>query len=593
MKTRILALVTALLGAQLIAGNQPAIDEVLKLNQNGVGEETIVAFIDAQAVTYDLEANDILALKKAGLPEGVILSMLHKMRTPSTEPATTSEAPVAIQHEATLQQNLPPAPPAPSPGSPAVALAAPSDPDVAQFYQDLSPHGKWMYVDSQWYWQPNVVMINADWRPYGDAGHWVNSDCGWYWSSDYAWGWAPFHYGRWNMHPIHGWMWRPDRVWGPAWVTWRSYDDYCSWAPLPWGVTVGIGGGLWFNGVSVGVGFGFGLGWNHYNYCYLNDMGLRYRRNVYGADRHRIFDHGTSFHRYEMVRDSHNREVFVNHGVDPSRVRPNGKPIERVRIEDRASAGGRHTESYNAKSQTLEVHRPQFDRSPSLSGGKASERPGTSPSRAGGTPTRSSNESGISPSQGHGLQATPGSTSPSMNRNSPTRTATENRQGTSAAPARQSSQPGVRSSAPADTTPSRTYSAPTSPSSNVPSRQTPTYKPQPSTTTGTAPNRSSTAPSSSYSSPARPTYSAPSRQAPSYSAQPSAPPARSGPDRSYSSPAPSNPQQSAPRYAAPSRQGSSFSSPSASPSRSYSQPSGGASSHGGTQLGGSRSSGRP
>jgi hypothetical protein len=30
-----------------------------------------------------------------------------------------------------------------------------------------------------------------------------------------------------------GWFWVPGRRWGPAWVSWRSSDEYLAWAPLP------------------------------------------------------------------------------------------------------------------------------------------------------------------------------------------------------------------------------------------------------------------------------------------------------------------------------------------------------------------------
>ena len=68
--------------------------------------------------------------------------------------------------------------------------------------------------------------------------------CGWYWMSDYSWGWAPFHYGRWFHHARFGWCWMPDTVWGPSWVTWRYSDDYCGWAPLPPGAIYRAGVGF-------------------------------------------------------------------------------------------------------------------------------------------------------------------------------------------------------------------------------------------------------------------------------------------------------------------------------------------------------------
>ena len=50
-------------------------------------------------------------------------------------------------------------------------------------------------------------------------GHWVYTDDGWYWDSNYEWGWAAFHYGRWNHVDNYNWVWSPDTVWAmPSWV---------------------------------------------------------------------------------------------------------------------------------------------------------------------------------------------------------------------------------------------------------------------------------------------------------------------------------------------------------------------------------------
>jgi hypothetical protein len=69
-------------------------------------------------------------------------------------------------------------------------------------------------------------------------------DCGWTWVSEWEWGWAPFHYGRWYCHAHHGWVWIPGTVWGPAWVAWRCGDGFVGWAPLSprigWRVGVGL-----------------------------------------------------------------------------------------------------------------------------------------------------------------------------------------------------------------------------------------------------------------------------------------------------------------------------------------------------------------
>jgi len=98
------------------------------------------------------------------------------------------------------------------------------------FYQDLAPYGQW--VDDPQYgyvWTPNV---NSDFRPYYTNGHWVMTQYGNTWASDFAWGWAPFHYGRWTYDDYYGWVWIPGSEWGPAWVSWRYGEGNYGWAPL-------------------------------------------------------------------------------------------------------------------------------------------------------------------------------------------------------------------------------------------------------------------------------------------------------------------------------------------------------------------------
>ena len=55
---------------------------------------------------------------------------------------------------------------------------------------------------------------------------------GWTWVPNEPWGWAPFHYGRWDHSPALGWYWIPGSTWGPAWVSWAVGGDYVGWCPL-------------------------------------------------------------------------------------------------------------------------------------------------------------------------------------------------------------------------------------------------------------------------------------------------------------------------------------------------------------------------
>jgi hypothetical protein len=112
-----------------------------------------------------------------------------------------------------------------------------------EFYDDLEPDGTWVN-DPQYgnVWIPNV---EEDFRPYATRGHWVMTDYGNTWVSDYRWGWATFHYGRWRFDDYYGWEWIPGHEWAPAWVNWRHGGGYYGWAPLQPGISISIsiGGG--------------------------------------------------------------------------------------------------------------------------------------------------------------------------------------------------------------------------------------------------------------------------------------------------------------------------------------------------------------
>ena len=118
------------------------------------------------------------------------------------------------------------------------------DISLQTFYDELSPYGTWIQ-DSQYgyVWRPDVDQ--QDFRPYYSDGRWVMTEYGNTWVSDYEWGWAPFHYGRWVNNRYNDWVWIPDTTWGPAWVSWRSGGGYYGWAPLGPGININInlGGG--------------------------------------------------------------------------------------------------------------------------------------------------------------------------------------------------------------------------------------------------------------------------------------------------------------------------------------------------------------
>lgn len=162
--------------------------------------------------------------------------------------AASGEAPAVpqaqvVQGDESAEQGAP---------APAADEYADNDPSaLTDFRTTLDPYGNW--VDDSTYgtvWVPSSSVVGDDFTPYQTAGHWVYDD-DYTWVSDYDWGWAPFHYGRWVYAAPYGWEWIPGRVYSGAWVSWRyGYGDwgYVGWAPLApyWG---------WRGGVAFGFGF--------------------------------------------------------------------------------------------------------------------------------------------------------------------------------------------------------------------------------------------------------------------------------------------------------------------------------------------------
>jgi hypothetical protein len=111
---------------------------------------------------------------------------------------------------------------------------------------DLHRHGNWeRHADYGTIWYPHSV--GAGWAPYRD-GQWAYvRPWGWTWVDNAAWGFAPFHYGRW-VHHRGRWGWIPGQmvarpVYSPALVGWIGngnvsvsinvgHPGYVGWVPL-------------------------------------------------------------------------------------------------------------------------------------------------------------------------------------------------------------------------------------------------------------------------------------------------------------------------------------------------------------------------
>jgi hypothetical protein len=124
-------------------------------------------------------------------------------------------------------------------GTTQTAKAQQEDVSLQSFYDELSPYGQWIQDPQYGYvWRPDVDQ--DEFRPYYTNGRWAMTEYGNTWVSNYDWGWAPFHYGRWIYNRYNQWVWLPDTVWGPAWVSWRSGGGNYGWAPLGPSISIGI-----------------------------------------------------------------------------------------------------------------------------------------------------------------------------------------------------------------------------------------------------------------------------------------------------------------------------------------------------------------
>jgi hypothetical protein len=185
------------------------------------------------------------------------------------------------------------------------AMAQYEDVSLQSFYDELSPYGQWIQDPQYGYvWRPDVDQ--EEFRPYYTNGRWAMTEYGNTWVSNYDWGWAPFHYGRWVYNRYNNWVWIPDTVWGPAWVTWRSGGGYYGWAPLGPNISIGINIGR--SGYRVPD-----IYWNFVPYAniYVNN----YPR--YYSGRNRVYIQNTVIINNTYVRN--NRTYYTGPRVDDIR----------------------------------------------------------------------------------------------------------------------------------------------------------------------------------------------------------------------------------------------------------------------------------
>lgn len=232
------------------------------------------------------------------------------------------------------------------------------------FYNELSPYGRWMNMPR--YGQ--VWIYNEPgFRPYYTNGQWMDTDLGYSWSSGYNWGWAPFHYGRWEFDPSYGWFWIPGYEYAPAWVLWSQADDYYGWAPLGFGIDINISIGRIPSNRWMYAPRGY-IGYSRIDrYCVpYNRVNVYYQRqrpvtNVYVYNNVR-YDRGPgrnfdNRNRRDDYRDHNNN--YNNNGS-----RPNRRPEYNNNNNERPNAGRPQNNRPQNNLPSNENRRPEINNRP-------------------------------------------------------------------------------------------------------------------------------------------------------------------------------------------------------------------------------------
>jgi hypothetical protein len=425
----------------------PEVREVAKLVNSGVNDDVVLAYVTRSTNRFVLSPDDLIYLTDIGVSPLVLTTMQRKtssgllagsaagLAQPLVQPPTGLAAPAPAAGVSPPPTNPPApapqvvtpiytsnpvpayvtAPPAPEyEGPPPPVVGAPQQPVSMAYFQDaLAPYGAWVDVDGYGRcWRPDYGVLGMDWRPYGDGGRWVWTDFGWYWVSDYPWGWATFHYGRWSRVSRHGWVWVPDVVWGPAWVCWRETGSHCGWAPLPPGATYYASSGWWYRQRSVGFDFGFGLGAIDFVFVPWSRFCERRPYHFYASQPHVASLYSDSRVANTTVVGHDRRVVFE--GIGKSRVVQSSRvPVPQASLRESAwSAASAPRESLNQTTSGFVVQSPRVALPPASAASAAATSGRWTPAAATAAPMAV--ERGGAANRSPGLAADPlvGNTTP-------------------------------------------------------------------------------------------------------------------------------------------------------------------------------------
>jgi hypothetical protein len=210
------------------------------------------------------------------------------------------------------------------------------------FYDDLSPYGYW--IDSPEYgyaWIPNVPSF----IPYRTNGYWLFTNVGWTWVSNYPWGWAPFHYGRWYYDSYYGWIWVPGYEWGPGWVIWRQSKGFYGWAPIGPGISI-----------TIAYSRGYRLPYNYWTCVRDSDFGRTNIYNYYVPSSNNVTIINNSTVINNIQRDNSTRARY-NAGPNRTEVQNRtGRTISAVNLRERNRPG------QSLSNRELQIYRPRVEK---------------------------------------------------------------------------------------------------------------------------------------------------------------------------------------------------------------------------------------
>ncbi len=268
-------------------------------------------------------------------------------------------------------------------------------------YSDLDDNGTWSeQPDYGSVWTPNNV--DPDWAPYSNGSWNYVGPWGWTWVGYEPWGFAPFHYGRWNWFGSY-WGWCPGSIYG---------------RPFYGPAFVGFLGG--------GFGFGFGhawfpLGWGEPFHPWYHAGGAYWRNvnvhNTFIRNTNVIGGRGNFNYRYAhnanaVTAASHN--AFVNgQRVNRGATHISASALRGARVTNGINASPTHASYLGAANSRGRVA------TPSAGVQNRSVMARTAPAAsASHLPVRTMNNSALRPGNGTANStARPGGTSPGFNAN--------------------------------------------------------------------------------------------------------------------------------------------------------------------------------